>query len=208
MCPDCRVFLETFSPVYKQAYDFLIAIAEPVSRPEFIHEYQLTPHSLYAAVSIGLEMSTIVGVLSRLSKNDTYDEADVNRSDPSKRIGLQEDEESYDTKDDSNEVRQDHNYHIVEAYLWNLLKEDPKLFERSKRGTKVRKTMKEMTSWSDEKIEGWCRMLERSPTRARLLEKKFMFKGNSKTGKTSYVHNRDSQNDGNVVKEQAKQKKI
>lgn len=35
----------------------------------FIHEYQLTPHSLYAAVSIGLEMSTIVGVLSRLSKN-------------------------------------------------------------------------------------------------------------------------------------------
>lgn len=57
------------------------------------------------------------------------------------------------------------------------------------------------------KIEGWCRMLERSPTRARLLEKKFMFKGNSKTGKTSYVHNRDSQNDGNVVKEQAKQKK-
>lgn len=34
-----------------------------------------------------------------------------------------------------------------------------------------------------------------------------MFKGNSKTGKTSYVHNRDSQNDGNVVKEQAKQKK-
>lgn len=140
-------------------------------------------------------------------RDDTYDEADVNRSDPSKRIGLQEDEESYDTKDDSNEVRQDHNYHIVEAYLWNLLKEDPKLFERSKRGTKVRKTMKEMTSWSDEKIEGWCRMLERSPTRARLLEKKFMFKGNSKTGKTSYVHNLDSQNDGNVVKEQAKQKK-
>ncbi|EFN57091.1 hypothetical protein CHLNCDRAFT_57434 [Chlorella variabilis] len=69
VCPDCRVFLETFSPVYKQAYDFLIAIAEPVSRPEFIHEYQLTPHSLYAAVSIGLEMGTIVGVLGRLSKN-------------------------------------------------------------------------------------------------------------------------------------------
>jgi DNA excision repair protein ERCC-3 len=34
VCPDCRVFLETFSPVYKQAYDFLIAVAEPVSRPE------------------------------------------------------------------------------------------------------------------------------------------------------------------------------
>ena len=32
--PDLRIFLETFSPIYKQAYDFLIAIAEPVCRPE------------------------------------------------------------------------------------------------------------------------------------------------------------------------------
>ncbi|KAG5563298.1 hypothetical protein RHGRI_005893 [Rhododendron griersonianum] len=29
-CADGRIFLETFSPLYKQAYDFLIAIAEPV----------------------------------------------------------------------------------------------------------------------------------------------------------------------------------
>lgn len=69
VCPDARIFLETFSPVYKQAYDFLIAISEPVSRPEWIHEYQLTPHSLYAAVSIGLETATIIAVLNRLSKN-------------------------------------------------------------------------------------------------------------------------------------------
>lgn len=68
VCPDGRIFLETFSPVYKQAYDFLIAIAEPVSRPECIHEYVLTPHSLYAAVSIGLDTSTIISVLDRLSK--------------------------------------------------------------------------------------------------------------------------------------------
>ena len=68
VCPDGRVFLETFSPVYKQAYDFLIAVAEPVSRPECIHEYMLTPHSLYAAVSIGLETATIISVLDRLSK--------------------------------------------------------------------------------------------------------------------------------------------
>lgn len=66
--PDGRIFLETFSPVYRQAYDFLIAIAEPVCRPEVIHEYTLTPHSLYAAVSVGLETSTIISVLNRLSK--------------------------------------------------------------------------------------------------------------------------------------------
>ncbi|KAH9399338.1 Solute carrier organic anion transporter member 5A1 [Tyrophagus putrescentiae] len=34
-----NIFLETFSPLYKQAQDFLITIAEPVSRPETIHRY-------------------------------------------------------------------------------------------------------------------------------------------------------------------------
>ncbi|KAF6176129.1 hypothetical protein GIB67_000223 [Kingdonia uniflora] len=67
-CADGRIFLETFSPLYKQAYDFLIAIAEPVCRPETMHEYNLTPHSLYAAVSVGLETDTIVTVLNKLSK--------------------------------------------------------------------------------------------------------------------------------------------
>lgn len=68
VCPDGRIFLETYSPVYKQAYDFLIAVAEPVCRPESVHEYVMTPHSLYAAVSVGLETDTIVSVLNRLSK--------------------------------------------------------------------------------------------------------------------------------------------
>jgi Helicase conserved C-terminal domain len=67
--PEGRMFLETFSPVYKQAYDFLIAIAEPVSRPEVVHEYTLTVHSLYAAVSVGLPPESIIAVLNRLSKN-------------------------------------------------------------------------------------------------------------------------------------------
>ena len=68
MCPDGRIFLESFSRIYKQAYDFLIAIAEPVCRPKLVHEYMLTPHSLYAAVSVGLETQTIISVLDRLSK--------------------------------------------------------------------------------------------------------------------------------------------
>lgn len=32
IAPDGHIFLESFSPIYQQAYDFLIAIAEPVSR--------------------------------------------------------------------------------------------------------------------------------------------------------------------------------
>mmetsp|Transcript_11033 Transcript_11033/g.28299 ORF Transcript_11033/g.28299 Transcript_11033/m.28299 type:complete len:786 (+) Transcript_11033:231-2588(+) len=66
--PDARIFLEANSPIYKQATDFLIAIAEPVCRPEFIHEYMITPHSLYAAVSVGLDTQTMIQVLNTLSK--------------------------------------------------------------------------------------------------------------------------------------------
>ena len=72
VCPDGRVYLESFSKIYKQAYDFLIAIAEPVCRPKLVHEYVLTAHSLYAAVSVGLETQTIIAVLDRLSKVGHY----------------------------------------------------------------------------------------------------------------------------------------
>lgn len=65
---DGHIILEGFSPIAEQAQDFLIAIAEPVSRPSFIHEYKLTPYSLYAAVSVGLVPNDIIEVLNRLSK--------------------------------------------------------------------------------------------------------------------------------------------
>lgn len=65
---DGHIFLENFSPLSELAQDFLIAISEPVSRPLHIHEYRLTPYSLYAAVSVGLETESIISVLGRLSK--------------------------------------------------------------------------------------------------------------------------------------------
>lgn len=68
--PDGLIILEAFSPIYAQAYDFLVAIAEPVSRPEFIHKYKLTTNSLYAAVSINIETEAIVEVLRRLCKTE------------------------------------------------------------------------------------------------------------------------------------------
>ncbi|KAF1743902.1 hypothetical protein MXB_5495, partial [Myxobolus squamalis] len=77
--PEGHIFLEAFSPVYTHAHDFLITISEPLSRPEFIHEYKyiycikknrLTAYSLYAAVSVGLETNDIIEYLSRLSKTN------------------------------------------------------------------------------------------------------------------------------------------
>lgn len=74
VCCDGRVFLETSSFIYQQASDFLITIAEPVSRPNSIHEYNLTPHSLYAAVSVGLQTHTIIDLLNKLSKTNLPNE--------------------------------------------------------------------------------------------------------------------------------------
>lgn len=68
VAPNGHIFLESFSPVYKHAHDFLIAISEPVCRPELIHEYKLTSYSLYAAVSVGLQTHDIIEYLQRLSK--------------------------------------------------------------------------------------------------------------------------------------------
>ncbi|XP_026325275.1 general transcription and DNA repair factor IIH helicase subunit XPB-like isoform X3 [Hyposmocoma kahamanoa] len=68
VAPNGHIFLEAFSPVYKHAHDFLIAIAEPVCRPQHIHEYKLTAYSLYAAVSVGLQTGDIIEYLQRLSK--------------------------------------------------------------------------------------------------------------------------------------------
>ncbi|ANZ74594.1 BA75_00863T0 [Komagataella pastoris] len=65
---DGRIILESFSPLSEQAQDFLVTIAEPISRPSFIHEYRITAYSLYAAVSVGLETDDIISVLNRLSK--------------------------------------------------------------------------------------------------------------------------------------------
>lgn len=67
---DYLIILEAFSPIYAQAYDFLVAIAEPESRPEYIHRYRLTQNSLYAAVAVGIDSDSIIKVLNKLCKTE------------------------------------------------------------------------------------------------------------------------------------------
>lgn len=69
-----RIFLESFNPLAEQAQDFLITVAEPLSRPTFMHEYALTNHSLYAAVSVGLSPADIINTLDRFLKTPLPDE--------------------------------------------------------------------------------------------------------------------------------------
>ncbi|KAL6942266.1 hypothetical protein ACO0QE_003435 [Hanseniaspora vineae] len=66
-------------------------------------------------------------------------------------------------------------YNKTEEYLWGLLKTDAQLFAKTSRKSKSRKELKDKTKWSDEQIEGWARMIERSPARALRLEEKYMF---------------------------------
>ncbi|XP_043934174.1 LOW QUALITY PROTEIN: general transcription and DNA repair factor IIH helicase subunit XPB [Protopterus annectens] len=73
VAPDGHIFLEAFSPVYRYAQDFLVAIAEPVCRPSHVHEYKLTAYSLYAAVSVGLQTADIIEYLQKLSKTSIPD---------------------------------------------------------------------------------------------------------------------------------------
>ena len=61
--------MEAFSPLCKEVTEFLITIAEPKSRPHHIHEYELTPTSLYAAASIELKKDDIIKILDNFCKN-------------------------------------------------------------------------------------------------------------------------------------------
>lgn len=51
--------------------------------------------------------------------------------------------------------------------------------------------MKKETNWSDEQIEGWSRMIEKSPKRAQLLEEKYIFKGNVRQAKKTFTKARE-----------------
>ena len=63
------IILEGFSPLARTAQDFLVAIAEPVSRPSFLHEYRISDQSLLSASSVGLESHDIVRNLEKFCKS-------------------------------------------------------------------------------------------------------------------------------------------
>ncbi|QLQ82081.1 hypothetical protein HG537_0G03360 [Torulaspora globosa] len=135
-------------------------------------------------------------------RDDTYDEAEVTRS--VGKISIDDENENDSTSNSAKITVSEEDR--IEGFLWELLKEQRPLFDRSTRGSKVRKWMKKETNWSDEQIEGWARMLEKSPHRARILEEKFMFRGNKRTGKTAYVKNRNDNQTNNAQNDEEVQK--
>ncbi|EAR95905.2 DNA repair helicase rad25 (macronuclear) [Tetrahymena thermophila SB210] len=64
------IFVEAFHEKYKEVYEFLIKIAEPVNKPNFIHVYKITLFSMYTAMSLNLNAEKIIESLMQYSKNE------------------------------------------------------------------------------------------------------------------------------------------
>ena len=72
VCHDGRIYFEAglYPEIANPVSEFLIAIAEPICRPKFIHEFQITVFSLYAAISLGMSSEEILESLNKFSKNE------------------------------------------------------------------------------------------------------------------------------------------
>lgn len=67
--PNGYIVFEIFLSFVDEIGDFLISVAEPISRGKLIHEYILTPYSLYAAITSGILISDILKIIRKLTKN-------------------------------------------------------------------------------------------------------------------------------------------
>lgn len=65
---DHVVLLETFSPMYDEAYNFLVSLAEAETRPTYVHEYRITEESLHIGLSLGYTATEIEIRLGYYSK--------------------------------------------------------------------------------------------------------------------------------------------
>ena len=65
---DHSLLLETMGPHFREVRDALIAFAELVKSPEYVHTYRITPLSLWNAAAAGHGPDEVVGVLERWSK--------------------------------------------------------------------------------------------------------------------------------------------
>ncbi|SGZ55675.1 CIC11C00000001084 [Sungouiella intermedia] len=86
----------------------------------------------------------------------------------------------------------------IELNLFDVLKTNGETaFEKTSRKLKVRQDMKLATEWTDEQIEGWYRMIKKSPRRFRLLEEQYVFHfSNRKTLATTSNASKASQTPG------------
>ena len=65
-----NLYLETFTEDFTQAYEFVVCIANPKSRQEFIQSFEVNAASLYSSVTLGFTSELICEKLALYSKMD------------------------------------------------------------------------------------------------------------------------------------------
>lgn len=103
--------------------------------------------------------------------DDTYDDQEITTGvdDTTARLGgrLRVDEAA------------DRQAHNLELHLFSEYKAHGQgAFEKSARKSALRQDIKKSSGWSDEQLEGWMRMLLKSPRRYKQLEEMYLFSGN------------------------------
>ncbi|GME93394.1 unnamed protein product [[Candida] boidinii] len=77
----------------------------------------------------------------------------------------------------------------IERELFDIYRSNPEQLSRTHRKKNERTKLKQETGWSDEQIEGWARMIDKTPSRFKMLEERFIFNSKELNGslkKSSY----------------------
>ncbi|CCH46177.1 hypothetical protein BN7_5766 [Wickerhamomyces ciferrii] len=146
-------------------------------------EEEITRHTMGGS---NLEKDKVMGkkVLGKKSSN-TYHVPDEHKNrtlTAALKLMYESDEDEHDdTYDEAEAVQNDgekSKYDKIEKTLWEIFKKDPSVFEKSNRKSRSKQELVKETGWSHEQIEGWARMLQKQPKRVKILESKYMFRGN------------------------------
>ena len=89
VCHDGRIYFEAglYPEIASPVSEFLVAIAEPICRPKYIQQFQITVFSLYAAISLGMNSEEILASLNKFSKNELDPKLSAYIAMHGKRIG-------------------------------------------------------------------------------------------------------------------------
>lgn len=106
--------------------------------------------------------------------------------------------------EDNENIKLDKKLLEIESKLFGIYSTDRSKLERINRNTPYRRELRLETGWTDEQLEGWARVLDKSPKRFRQLEDRLVYVDGSlnRTGKksTKWSSKRANDEDTNVDK--------
>ncbi|CAI5757968.1 unnamed protein product [Candida verbasci] len=163
---------------------------------------QLKNHTLNAAL--------------RLMYESDEDEPDDTYDDQEKTSGIADESNDKRNKKNKMTVLEDNNKESTnsdgvdenERYLFSIFKiKGNEVFEKTARKSSQRKELRKQMNWSDEQIEGWLRMLLKSPRRFKILEEDFFYGGGNPNRAPKILKN-DRKEDTPEVQDEKKAKGI